>query len=52
MKSTNPALSTKVLEQFGRIGPVSSGESMTVEGAINKTAFLTFLLVVPAAWVW
>jgi uncharacterized YccA/Bax inhibitor family protein len=52
MKSTNPALSTKVLEQFGRIGPVSSGEAMTVEGAINKTALLTFLLVVPAAWVW
>jgi uncharacterized YccA/Bax inhibitor family protein len=52
MKSTNPALSTKVLEQFGRIGPVSSGEPMTVEGAINKTALLTFLLVVPAAWVW
>jgi uncharacterized YccA/Bax inhibitor family protein len=52
MKSTNPALSTKVLEQFGRIGPVSAGEAMTVEGAINKTAFLTFLLVVPAAWVW
>ena len=52
MKSTNPALSTKVLEQFGRIGPVSSGEPMTVEGAINKTAFLTFLLVIPAAWVW
>jgi uncharacterized YccA/Bax inhibitor family protein len=52
MKSTNPALSTKVLEQFGRIGPVSSGEPMTVEGAINKTALLTFLLVVPATWVW
>jgi uncharacterized YccA/Bax inhibitor family protein len=52
MKSTNPALSTKVLEQFGRIGPASSGEAMTVEGAINKTALLTFLLVVPAAWVW
>jgi uncharacterized YccA/Bax inhibitor family protein len=52
MKSTNPVLSTKALEQFGRIGPVSSGEPMTVEGAINKTALLTFLLVVPAAWVW
>ena len=52
MKSTNPALSTKVLEQFGRIGPASAGEPMTVEGAVNKTAFLTFLLVVPAAWVW
>ena len=54
MKSTNPALSTKVLEQFGRPRPgqVQSGDVMTVEGAINKTAFLTFLVVVPAAWVW
>lgn len=52
MKSTNPALSTKVLEQFGRPRQIPSGDVMTVEGAINKTAFLTFLLVVPAAWVW
>ena len=52
MKSTNPVLSTKALEQFGRTGQIQSGEAMTVEGAINKTAFLTFLLVVPAAWVW
>ena len=52
MKSTNPALSTKVLEQFGRPGQVQSGDVMTVEGAISKTAFLTFLVVVPAAWVW
>jgi uncharacterized YccA/Bax inhibitor family protein len=52
MKSTNPVLSTKALEQFGRPGQIQSGEAMTVEGAINKTALLTFLLVVPAAWVW
>jgi uncharacterized YccA/Bax inhibitor family protein len=52
MKSTNPVLNAKVLEQFGRTGRVDSGDAMTVEGAINKTAFLTFLLVVPAAWVW
>jgi uncharacterized YccA/Bax inhibitor family protein len=52
MKSTNPVLNAKALEQFGRPGQIQSGEAMTVEGAINKTAFLTFLLVVPAAWVW
>jgi uncharacterized YccA/Bax inhibitor family protein len=52
MKSTNPVLNTKALEQFGRPGQIQSGEAMTVEGAVNKTAFLTFLLVVPAAWVW
>jgi len=52
MKTTNPALNTKFLEQFGRPGQIQAGDVMTVEGAINKTAFLTFLLVVPATWVW
>ncbi len=52
MKSNNPALSTKVLEQFGRPGQVSAGEAMTVEGTINKSAFLLLLVVVPATWVW
>jgi len=52
MKSNNPALSTKVLEQFGRPGQVSAGEAMTVEGTINKAGFLLLLVVVPATWVW
>jgi len=52
MKSNNPALSTKILEQFGRPGQVSAGEAMTVEGTINKSAFLLLLVVVPASWVW
>jgi len=52
MKTTNPALSTKVLKQFGRPGEIYRGEPMTVEGAVNKTAFLLFLVAVPAAWLW
>src|SRR5437016_2228251 len=52
MKSNNPALSTKILEQFGRPGQVSAGEAMTVEGTINKAGFLLLLVVVPATWVW
>jgi len=52
MKTTNPALSNKVLEQLGRSGQVYAGEPMTVEGAINKTALLAFLVIVPAAWTW
>ena len=52
MKTTNPALNTRVLEQLGRTGQVYSGETMTVEGAINKTALLLFLVAVPAAWIW
>ncbi|HUL04369.1 MAG TPA: Bax inhibitor-1/YccA family protein [Gemmatimonadales bacterium] len=52
MKTTNPALSSKILEQLGRTGQLQAGEAMTVEGAINKTALLTFLVIVPAAWIW
>ena len=52
MKTTNPALSNKVLEQLGRTGQAYAGEAMTVEGAINKTALLAFLVIVPAAWIW
>jgi len=52
MKTTNPALSNKVLEQLGRTGQAYAGEAMTVEGTINKTALLAFLVIVPAAWIW
>lgn len=52
MKTKNPALNPKILEQFSRVGHAAPGEAMTVEGAINKTAFLLLLVVVPATWVW
>jgi len=52
METKNPALGTKVIEQLRRAGQVSGGETMTVEGAINKTAFLLLLVVIPATWVW
>ena len=44
----NPAFNQKTFEQVR----AHSGEAMTVEGAINKTAILLFLVAVPAAWVW
>jgi len=52
METKNPALGSKVVEQFRRAGQVAGGEPMTVEGAVNKTAFLLLLVVVPATWVW
>jgi uncharacterized YccA/Bax inhibitor family protein len=52
MKTKNPALSSRVLDQLSRAGHAAPGEAMTVEGAINKTALLLFLVVVPATWVW
>src|SRR5260370_17326117 len=47
--SRNPALRASVFEKYGT---VAAGEAMTVEGTANKTAFLLFLVVVTAAWVW
>ena len=44
----NPAFNAKTFEQAQSY----AGEPMTVEGAINKSAILLFLVAVPAAWVW
>jgi len=44
----SPAFNEKTFEQVRAHG----GEAMTVEGAINKSALLLLLVVVPAAWVW
>jgi uncharacterized YccA/Bax inhibitor family protein len=52
MKTKNPVLGSRVLEQFSLAGHAAPGETMTVEGAINRTAFLLLLVVVPATWVW
>src|ERR1700688_2242016 len=52
MKTTNPTLSSRVLDQVTRPGEIYRGEPMTIEGAINKTAFLLFLVAVAAAWIW
>ena len=46
--ASNPALSAKTFERAQQY----AGEPMTLEGAVNKTALLLFLVVVPAAWVW
>ena len=48
-RTRNPALRASVFEKYGT---VAAGEAMTVEVMVNKTAFLSFLVVVPAAWVW
>ena len=44
----NPAFNAKTFEQVH----AQAGEVMTVEGTVNKTAVLLFLVMVPAAWVW
>ena len=33
-------------------GPIAAGETMTIQGTVNKTGLLLFLVVVAAAWTW
>jgi uncharacterized YccA/Bax inhibitor family protein len=48
MKRNNPALNNKVFR--GHV--LDEGETMTLQGAVNKTAFLLTLLVTGAGWTW
>src|SRR5881409_1163288 len=49
MRTSNPALNAKTFADLRRD---PTAPPMTLEGTVNKTAFLLFLVVVPAAWVW
>ena len=49
MRTSNPALNTKT---FADVRRDPNAPAMTLEGTINKSAFLLLLVVVPAAWVW
>ena len=48
MRTANPALNDKTFSEGRSVG----GEAMTIQGAVNKTFILLFLLVVAASWVW
>ena len=49
MRTSHPALNAKT---FADVRRDPNAPPMTLEGTVNKTAFLLFLVVVPAAWVW
>src|SRR5207302_1947996 len=49
MRTSNPALNAKT---FADVRRDPTAPAMTVEGTVNRTAFLLFLVVLPAAWVW
>ncbi len=51
MRTSNPALNAKTFERFGP-GVAAGGETMTIEGTVNRTAFLLLLLVATATWTW
>jgi uncharacterized YccA/Bax inhibitor family protein len=48
----NPVLNDKAFQRAEQYGQTATGELMSVEGAINKTAFLLLLVVAGATWVW
>src|SRR5213080_3845651 len=49
MRTSNPALNAKTFADLRRD---PTAPAMTLEGTVNKAAFLLFLVAVPAAWVW
>jgi len=49
IKSGNPALSTTVFENAGK---VVVGNAMTVSGTVNKTALALLLCLAAASWTW
>ncbi len=51
MQTSNPALKTDTFSSAYRQATTESGV-MTLDGTVNKTGFLLFLLVVSAGWVW
>jgi len=51
MRTSNPALNAKTFERFGP-GAAAGSEPMTIEGTVNRTAFLLVLLVATATWTW
>jgi uncharacterized YccA/Bax inhibitor family protein len=49
MRTGNPALNKKTFED---LAPSATGEVMSLEGVVNRTAILLLAAVIPAAWVW
>lgn len=49
MRSRNPALNAKTFEN---VGHAEGGATMTIEGTVNRTAFLLVILAATATWTW
>ena len=50
MESSNPTLNNKVFDNARAM--VGSGQTMTIQGAVNKTLVLLLVLCVTAFWTW
>ena len=47
LRSTNPVLKEKAFA-----GAIPTGETMTIQGTVNKTGLLLLFVVATAAWTW
>jgi len=47
LRSNNPVLKEKVFA-----GAIPTGETMTIQGTVNKTGLLLLFVVITAAWTW
>jgi uncharacterized YccA/Bax inhibitor family protein len=50
METRNPVLKSRTFSAYAR--PLELGESMTIQGTVNKTGILLLLAFASAAWVW
>jgi uncharacterized YccA/Bax inhibitor family protein len=50
MRTANPALNDDTLRGYGRA--IASGDTMTIQGTVNKTAVLLLLVLLTATWTW
>ena len=50
LRSRNPVLNAKTFEKYAQASV--AGETMTLEGTVNKAGFLLLLVVAAAAWPW
>ena len=50
MRTANPALSDNTFQGYGRTA--GWGDTMTIEGTVNKTAVLLLLALMTSAWTW
>lgn len=52
MRSSNPALSNKVFDRALTGAPAASGDVMTIQGTVNKTALALVILLLTSTWTW
>ena len=50
MRTANPALNAKTFKNLP--AAVGIDQAMTIQGTVNKTVIMLFLLIIAASWTW